>query len=286
MKKHLPKRHILFFSAIIISMYLFLSKQAEETIIFFPIDPYNYFEHTSTHLIPSQSGKDTYSVQWKVDSKLNEPTYLRQDISLLYKNGQLEAVLNKWKPHTQSVTQKKKLKERESARFDAVSFHYAEIHRNEDTSYTSVQQMSKARLYALVSPSFTAFQKPISEVQKQGKDRLDNEINARTNTALNKALEHFQMNKQQYQIMSLTDLPTKANQFFRMFPPKKREEIIGKLWEGLYKNYLLGIKKEDGTLVNPEGSSIPQLLVANNQREMLILFTLKDGTPIMLRQKI
>lgn len=285
MKKKRTNSFILIFSAIIISFYLFYSNQSEETIIFFPIDLTHYFEHASTHLISTQSETDTYSVQWKVESTLNEPAYLRQDISLLYKNGQLKAVLNKWKQHTQTITQKKKLKDHESARYDAISFHYAELHPNEET-YTSVQQMSKARLYAFTTPSFEAFQRPVSELQKQWKNRLDSYATAKTKSALNKALVYFQLNKEQYQVISLTDLPTKRNQIFRVFPKKKRDELIGKLWEGLYKNYLLGIRKEDGSLVHPEGSSIPQLLVANNHREILFLFTLMDGTPIMLRQKI
>lgn len=284
MKKHRTNLLILLFSAIMLSFYLFHSKQSEETIIFFPIDPSHYFEHASTHLHSTQSKKDTYSVQWKVNSTLNEPAYLRQDISLLYKNGQLIAVLNKWIQHTQTMTQKKKLTEHDGARYDAISYHYAELHRNE--IYTSVQQMSKAHLYVLTTPSFEAFQRPISEVQKQGKNSLDRNTIARTKSALNKAVIYFQLHIEQYQIISLTELPTKANQIFRVFSKGKREEIIGKLWEGLYKNYLLGIRNEDGSLVHPEGSSIPQLLVANNHREMLILFTLKDGTPIMLRQRI
>ena len=285
MKKQLQTSLILFLSATIISIYLFQSTQAKETIIFFPIDPTLYFEHTSTHLLPSQSSKDTYSVQWNVASTLNEPAYLRQDISLLYKNGQLEAVLNKWKQHHPTVTQKKKLKEQDSARYDALSFHYAEVHRNENT-YTSVQQMSKARLYVVTTPSFEAFQTPLSDIQKQWKSSLDHYTTSKTEAALNKAMHYFHLNKEHYQIISLTDLPVKANTIFRAFPKAKQEEIIGKLWEGIYKNYLLGIKLEDGTLVQPEGSSIPQLLVANNHRELLLLFTLKDGTPIMLRQQI
>jgi hypothetical protein len=38
--------------------------------------------------------------------------------------------------------------------------------------------------------------------------------------------------------------------------------------------------------VSPQGSTIPLLLMAKNQREILVLFTLKDGTPIMLRQEL
>ncbi len=285
MNKQLQTSFILFFSTILISIYLFQSNQAKETIIFFPIDPTLYFEHASTHLLPTPASKGTYSVQWNVASTLNEPAYLRQDISLLYKNGQLEAILNKWQQHNPIVTQKKQLKEQDSARYDTLSFHYAEVHRNENT-YTSVQQMSKARLYAFTTPLFEAFQTPISDVQKQWKSSLDRYTTSKTESALNKALQYFHLNKEHYQILSLTDLPVKANTIFRAFPKAKQEEIIGKLWEGIYKNYLLGIKLEDGTLVQPQGSSIPQLLVANNHRELLLLFTLNDGTPIMLRQQI
>jgi len=103
---------------------------------------------------------------------------------------------------------------------------------------------------------------------------------------LEKAGQAFQVNLDQYKIISLTDLPSKKNQWLAAFPPFKREEIVGKLWEGLYKNYVLGVKKEDGSTVSPQGSTIPLLLMAKNQREILVLFTLKDGTPIMLRQKL
>ena len=99
MKKPLQTSLILFLSATIISLYIFQSNQAKETIIFFPIDPTLYFEHASTQLLSTSSSKETYSIQWSVASTLNEPAYLRQDISLLYKNGQLESVLNKWKQH-------------------------------------------------------------------------------------------------------------------------------------------------------------------------------------------
>lgn len=275
----------LIFSVIVSSVYLYQTKQTKETIIFFPIDPSFYFEHASTHLLSTQMTKDTYTVQWTVDSTLNEPAYLRQDLSLLYKNGKLTAIINKWKLHTQTLTQKKKLKESNIARYDAVTFHYAEIHRNEDT-YTSVQQMSKANLYVIPGPFINTFERPLSERQKQWQAIIDTNIATNTVANLNKTLQYFQLNKTHYHIYSLTDLPTKANQIFQAFPNAKQEEIIGKLWEGIYKNYILGIKKEDGSLVRPEGSSIPQLLVANDHTEILVLFTLEDGTPIILRQTL
>lgn len=276
---------ILIFSAIVLSVYLFHSNQTEETIIFFPIDPSLYFEQASTYLLPISSEKDTYTVQWKVDSTLNEPAYLRQDISLLYKNEKLEAILNYWKQHKQTILQKKKLTANESAQYDALSFHYAEVHRNENT-YTSVQQMSKANLYVITAPIFEAFQRPLSITQQQWKNDLDHYTTDKTKIELNNALDYFELDKERYQVILLTDLPVEANKILRVFSKTKQEEILGKLWEGIYKNYILGIRKADGSIVQPEGSSVPQLLIANDHREILLLITLKDGTPIMLRQNI
>ena len=51
--------------------------------------------------------------------------------------------------------------------------------------------MSKARLYAFTTPSFEAFQKPVSELQEQWKNSLDSYTTAKTDSALNKALHSF-----------------------------------------------------------------------------------------------
>ena len=44
---------------------------------------------------------------------------------------------------------------------------------------------------------------------------------AKTQSALNKALMHFKINKEQYQVISLPDLPTQVNQIFGIFPKKE-----------------------------------------------------------------
>ncbi|MFJ7937006.1 hypothetical protein ACIQYG_00560 [Peribacillus sp. NPDC096622] len=285
MKVQLKYTVFLVLTTIFVILYLSNHKQTEETIIFFPIDSSLHFEHASTHLTPKGTGDSTYTITWRVDSKLDQPAYLRQDVSLLYKNGKLAGALKNWRQNKQELSQKAKTKESESGRYEAVTFHYAEVHPS-DTIFTSAQQLSKDKLYTVTTPVFQFFHRPLSEEQIQWKKTLDGLTDQTVRNGLEKAGQAFQVNLDQYKIISLTDLPSKKNQWLAAFPQFKREEIVGKLWEGLYKNYVLGIKKEDGSTVSPQGSTIPLLLMAKNQSEILVLFTLKDGTPIMLRQKL
>ena len=285
MKVQLKYTVFLMLAAIFIILYFSDTHQVEETIIYFPIDSSLQFEHASTHLVAKETGKGAYSLTWKVHSSLDQTAYLRQDVSLLYKNGKLEATLKNWKQNRQELSQSDKFKEKESGRYDAITFHYAELHPS-DTIFTSAQQLSKDKLYAISTPDFQSFHNPLSEEQKEWKHVLDSVTKNITQNSLQKAKEHFHIDPDQYKMISLTDLPTRKNQWLSSFPSFQREEIVGKLWEGLYKNYVISIKKEDGTTLSPQGSTIPLLLVAKDKREVLVLFSSKDGTPYLLRQKL
>ncbi|WP_340371716.1 hypothetical protein [Peribacillus sp. FSL E2-0218] len=285
MKLQLKYTVLLLLTTIFVILYFSNNERAEETIIFFPIDSSLHFEHASTHLMPKENGGSSYTITWRVSSALDRPAYLRQDVSLLYTNGKLTGALKNWRQNKQELSQKAKAKESESGRYDAVTFHYAEVHPSE-TIFTSAQQLSKDKIYAITTPSFQYFHRPLSEEQIEWKKTLDSLTEQTVQSGLEKASQAYHINLDQYNIISLTDLPDKKNQWLSAFPPFKREEIVGRLWEGLYKGYVLGIKKEDGSTVNAQGSTIPLLLMAKNQRELLVLFTLKDGTPIMLRQDL
>ncbi|WP_057911738.1 hypothetical protein [Peribacillus muralis] len=285
MKIQLKYTVLLVLTTIFVILYFSQNEQAEETITYFPIDSSLHFEHASTQLTAKENGGDSYSVTWRVNSALDRPAYLRQDVSLLYTNGKLTGALKNWRQNKQELSQKAKAKERESGRYDAVTFHYAEVHPSE-TIFTSAQQLSKDKIYAVTTPSFQYFHRPLSEEQIEWKKTLDSLTAQTVQDGLEKVSQAYHINLNHYNIISLTDLPAKKNQWLSAFPSFKREEIVGKLWEGLYKNYVLGIKKEDGSTVNAQGSTIPLLLMAQNQRELLVLFTLKDGTPIMLSQKL
>lgn len=273
---------------LLIATFLFLSilssKRATETITYFPIDSSNYFTNAQTYL-SSKAKNSHYNLIWDVRSTLNEPAYLRQDVALLYKNGQLASISNTWEQNTQILSKRKQLKDILAARNDAISFHYAEVHPDKN-QFTSVQELSYAKLYTVIAPSFHSFAKPMTEEDKAQQQKLDAFTTKQRDESLQKALNHFKLNREDFRILSITELPLKKNEFLRPFSKQKREEIIGKLWEGLYKNYILGVQKDDGSIVTPLGSSVPLLLLSNNRNELLVLFTLADSTPIMLKQLI
>ncbi|PLR76950.1 hypothetical protein CU633_12830 [Bacillus sp. V3-13] len=66
----------------------------------------------------------------------------------------------------------------------------------------------------------------------------------------------------------------------------RTNEIPGHLWEGLYKNYFLGIQKKDGTIIDPIDSSMPLILLAKDQSHLLVAFETADREPVILRQRI
>ncbi|WP_062046376.1 hypothetical protein [Bacillus sp. JCM 19034] len=58
------------------------------------------------------------------------------------------------------------------------------------------------------------------------------------------------------------------------------------MWEGLYKHYVLGITQEDGTVVNPIGSTVPLILIPKTTDHFFILFRTPEGEPVQLIQTI
>ncbi|MFD0048355.1 hypothetical protein ACFVHQ_03270 [Actinomycetes bacterium NPDC127524] len=286
MKRQLKTAAFILMASLFSVLYLFHSQQAKETILFFPIDPSLSFDYAGTHLLSEKAGKSSFSVRLKSASQLNHPAYIRQDVSLLYRNGRLQGVLKEWRQNKKTLEQEGTWKEKDSSLLQAITFHYAEVHKGPD--YRSAQEMSHSSLYIILPPEagYQYFEKPLSSKQIRWKEILDKAAVLEAEKNLNQNLKAFHINENLYTTLSLTDLPQQKNVFFSAFPSSKREEIIGKLWEGIYKNIALGIKKENGTVISPEGSTIPQLLLSKNKSELLVLLTASDGTPVLLRQEL
>ncbi|RFU65702.1 hypothetical protein [Peribacillus glennii] len=274
---------LIIITAVVYFLYL---KPVRETIIFFPLDPSLQFDIASTALETKQ-GNGSYSISWSELSVLNTQAYLRQDISLLYKNGKLVSVLKDWKQNSQSITQAERLPIEESSMFQAVTFHYAEVHPSESEIY-SAQSLTGDQLYVIRSPysTFQSFKHPTSAEQKEWKLVLDQTANSVITESLNQAVSAFAIDRNRYSVAALTDLKSKQGNLLTGYTESKQNEIIGKLWEGLYRNYVLGIKHDNGNELSPLGSSVPLLLVAQDKKELLVVFSASDGSPVMLRQKL
>jgi hypothetical protein len=268
--------------------YIFQQKQiAKESITYFPIDPTVTFPKANTTLTFSKKRFDEYSILWQSNSSINKRAYLRQDMSLLYANGKLISTMGEWKQHTLELSEEKTVVERESNFFQAITFHYAEIHDTSERIFSS-QKISADYLYVINSKfenTPLSFHNPNNLVEKDWATMMDKEALDFVNYSFRQGLKKFHISAEQYDTkLLLTDLPKYNDTPLPSFSKEQSAKIIGQLTEGLYKNYFLGIIKEDGTIVDPIGSSIPVLLI--NDDHLLIVFTTEDGEPIILRQQI
>ncbi|HZG72152.1 MAG TPA: hypothetical protein VEY51_11525 [Chondromyces sp.] len=271
------------------SIYLkFEERTAEETIIFFPLNESAHFTSAETSLeVESLEKNKEWKVQWRTKSTLNQKAYLRQDLSLLFRNGRLKQKMSKWEQNTDSVSLKNTVSGSDNSLLQSVTFHYAEIH-NGDDSITSAQSMSKEQLYLIISshhPTATDGDSKTAE-EKEWKRVMDKAGKEQIKSTTKQALKKYRLMPQNYHIIPLTELPMYTQKPFPGFTDRQTQRILGNLWEGLYKNYFLGVKKEDGTTASPIGSSIPLIFLPKTTKFIYIVIPLKDGELIKLQQMI
>ena len=253
------------------SIHQYKNPKVQESITYFPIDPKVTFKTAQTTL--TVMNKPANTIVWKEHSTLDQKAYLRQDAALLYANGRLIDELWNWKQNTAIIDQEKRITLGESVLLQAITFHHAELHENDNQIFSS-QAMSSAQLYFITSQADEA------NMKKQ----LDEQTERMLQLNWNKALRHFSINLSNYQAFPLSQFNELAKDTLPGFTKSETGTIVGNLWEGLYKNYILGIKKADGTIENPKGSTLPLILIANDKTHLLVLTETSSAEPILLRQ--
>jgi hypothetical protein len=275
-----------------IATYYFVKKmdhqEAKESIIFFPIDEKAAFKEAYTTLtFQGKKDNDQYLLSWDVFSLLNQAAYLRQDISLLYKNGKLTSTMSVWKQNSDKLAQNKEVAGKGSSLYHTISFHYGEIHRD-PAKITSTQRMSGDHLYVVDSHGrpIDSFKDPVTMEHKQWKKKIDDVTEQQLSNSWKKLIEYFDVPVEKYYSIPLSQLTEYNNKPLFSMSMESTQRTIGNLWEGLYKNYFQGIKLEDGSVVNPIGSTMPLLLISKNYTHLIVLFETADGKPIQLIQYI
>lgn len=247
------------------------SPKIQESITYFPIDPKVKFKTAQTSLTPLNRPANT--VLWKEQSTLDRKAYLRQDAALLFANGRLLDELWQWRQNTAVLDQEKRIQLEKSALLQAITFHHAELHENENQIYSS-QALSSDQIFFIIAAG--------------DEENLKKNLNQQTERMLqlswNKGIRHFSINLNNYQAFPLSQFTGKAQETLPGFTKSETARIVGNLWEGLYKNYILGIKKADGTIENPKGSTLPLILIAADKTHLLVLTETSSGEPILLRQ--
>lgn len=280
------KKYLAIFITCILSITIVFLYQAKissiPSISYFPIDEEASFTKAETNLqLNKQKGQRKYTIAWNASSKSENNMYLRQDVSLLFSNGKLLGALSKWREDTDTIQLNEKIQTQGTSHYQTISYHHGELH-HPNGSIKSLQQMTYDELYVVEnnSPVIHSFGKPKTDKDLYWKKALNEKMSQTLLYKWNKLLNHYQIDKEDYLVVPLTALNRFNKEPLPSFTQADTNQIIGHLWEGLYKNYLIPIINEKERV----SSYVPLILFGKDKQHLLVLFEI-NGKKERLIQK-
>lgn len=261
-----------------IFIYIFMSiDRSIETLIYFPADQTVQFTEYKTDI----SFADHKNLLWQIESESDEQVYLRQDISLLYANGQFKGILNLWEQNVSNLTKEKRIPHNGNVVYDSISFHHGEIHRNDD-DITSIQKMSNQTLYVVEEDDeqYLSFRHPNNKVEIQIKEKLDHLKQDNLNRYWRQLINHFNINEDKYIAIPLIELIQFENKTLLTLSKEQTNRVLGQLWEGLYKNYVIPVSDKKN---HHSPHYMPLILIDKDVTHLYVLFEL-NGEKNILKQ--
>lgn len=267
------RKYIYILLTIFLAILLLLTNLSQDTpvIIFFKLDEDQYFTEAITKL----ALLDEKSLAWDVRSNSSQKAYLRQDVSLLYENGRLKGVQSKWKQQVSFLEQEEHVSVSEPSFLQAISYHYGELHHNSN-DITSMQQMTGDYLFV---DEQTAFKLPHSATQYLFTQMINEHIENQLNEFTYELLIHFNITPEKYHQIPLTELVQFEQKNLLQYTQTETDKIMGQLWEGLYKNYLLP------AIELQVSDYMPIILFAKDRSHLLVVFEL-NKEKYMLKQML
>ncbi|MUK87124.1 hypothetical protein GMD78_01760 [Ornithinibacillus sp. L9] len=277
-KKLVPT--IIFSMITALGILYILSNNSVQVITYFPLDELTSYENAATSLDINSENKSTYAIDWTSQSKSEQEIYLRQDVSVLYVNGKLIGIRSKWEQNTDTIRLNQQLQYNVDAYWEAISYHHGEIHHPED-SIRSIQQMTSDQLYVYKrgDNGVQSFRIPKTKQEEFKKEKLDKERKQQLLKHWQGLTSHFSIDTTQYDMIPLTEL-YKYEESLPGLSKEASAKVIGQLWEGLYKNYIIPITDSENVT-----SYIPLLLMDKEKTHLYVLFEL-NGEKEQLIQKI
>ncbi|GAB2573389.1 hypothetical protein [Gracilibacillus alcaliphilus] len=263
----------------IIVLALLLQKDlAEETIQYFPPDEAAHFVEAATELSLSEdTEQDSEQIKWHSHSASNQKMYLRQDISLVFKNGYLFGIQSIWKQNEAKITLDSDFPADKNTLLQSISYHHGEIHYPKE-EIRSIQQMSADHLY--LTEELVSFKKATPD-QQPWQDQLDQATRQRLQTTWKQWMADQQIDVDQYDQVPLIDLIQFQRHPMQGFTQAETDQIMGQLWEGLYRNYLIPLIDDNNlTKVN-----MPLILLSVKHDHLLVLYNTPDQQVQSLRQQ-
>lgn len=264
----MPKLFI--FSCLVLTVILLvlIQQQSVPSIQYFPPDKNIEMKEANTQLTYLNS-EDEDHLTWSIYSNTSEKAYLRQDISLLYVNGLFKGVLKKWKQNVTKLSSKKEFSVQHDAIIQAISFHHGETH-DENNIIQSIQEMTNDQLYFLNTSTPHAFQEAQTEIDIETKMKIDEMMKKNLDVHWQQLITHFELDASDYTLIPLTDIITYQSQPIPNYTMEDTNRIIGQLWEGLYKKYVVSLSNKTGN------HYMPILLLATDQSHLILLFDLDE----------
>lgn len=142
--------------------------------------------------------------------------------------------------------------------------------------------MSSDHLYVIDSPAakLDSFKTPSTTYEKEWKTLLDRASMQQLTYHWNTLYEYFDINKETYTTVPLTDLDKFATQPIAGLTQAQTDKVMGQLWEGLYKNYLLPIVNAEKAV----NSYVPIILFDKKNKHLLVLFEMNGKKEKLIQQ--
>lgn len=264
----------------IIYAFQFISSPA---ITYFPLNEERSFvEAESEVTLIAENAKDLYEMKWIAGSRSDQPLYLRQDATLLFENGMLKGVRSKWVQNTDVIHIEENLLLEDSAFFQVISYHHGEIH-DSVSNITSIHRLTSDYLYVIDSPAtpLESFKEPGNNHEAEWKGLLDRTSKQQLLYQWHQLFTYFGINEKNYLAVPLTELDKYQDEPLPSLSQEETDKILGQLWEGLYKNYIIPVVNEETDQVS---SYIPIVLFDHNQKHLQVLFEL-NGEKHQLLQR-
>ncbi|WP_067836927.1 hypothetical protein [Amphibacillus sediminis] len=263
-------------------MACWLSSMSVNTLKYFPIDPETKFTTAQTDLVLKELENQTV-LSWIVESNLEKPAYLRQDVSLLFENGQLKGIQSKWIQDEQKIVQEASLALKDSQLYQTISYHYAELH-GESNDIKSINKMTTNFLYIIddtFRPAY-AFKNPSTPRQEHWVETLQQMTNQQLDYHWTELINHFNIDRKQYLEIPLIELSDYAEKPLLDLDQARQNRVIAQLWEGLYQNYILPFKVAQKV----EHSLMPLILVSKQSDHLIVVYEDLEGNKKQLIQRI
>ncbi|MFS0751440.1 hypothetical protein [Oceanobacillus sp. 1P07AA] len=279
------KKYILpIIGGLIFVLTIYIINIDKQAISFFPLDDTHTFNYADTKIsLIGEEDTNRYEMQWNINSQSDEELTMRQDVSLLFLNGRLKGVRSKWQQNTDKIDIQENFIGQNSNHFESISFHQGEIHIDDNT-IRSIQQMSQDDLYVIDSPSepIASFKEPANEYEKEWEEVLNRTSNQQLIYQWQQLIHYYQVDSSNYYVIPLTKLVLYEASPLPNMTKEKSDQVIGQLWEGLYKNYIIPALDPPNDNLS---SFVPLILIDKEAKHLFVLFEL-NGKKEQLIQRL